>query len=112
MIQLTELRVGNTILKNNETITISITDLSQIEAGNENFYPVMLTTNVLEAYSFDKEEIEYIGNLWVRHPLQLLEEEGFWYVNAKLKKLLQVHTLHQLQNLYFALKGEELIAKL
>jgi hypothetical protein len=125
MVHASELRIGNKLWyckpDSNELAVITITGLAEKEgivqvqsketapvALPTGVRPITLTAEILEACGFQKDEIEYIGSLWHLHPVQLLDDNGLWLVNDKLRKRLKVHCLHQLQNLYFALSGKEL----
>lgn len=77
------------------------------------FEPIELTPEILEKCGFVKPAHSYIGDIfhlseWDEYPLN-------WCVamnknNAVI--ILKLKHLHQLQNLYFALTGEELEVKL
>lgn len=75
--------------------------------------PIPLTGDILmKCCKFDKVGRHIIGIDDHRHYLQL--KDGYVsLLNNKYEDMIQfwdVQSLHQLQNLYFALKGEEMIA--
>lgn len=141
MIKASELRINNLLaLKVNYTMELcavtgisgnslslkSIRDGQLFEDISLNLpQPIPLTPELLEKCGFEKAEFDAPGDNWyeiiiVRHRLQLcletkynmahiVEESG----NSVLfRHFIGFEYLHQLQNLYFALTGEELEVKL
>src|SRR5579875_77871 len=105
MIQPQELRIGNWVRYKGERIENTnlqlmhhlLADvLNNWDKWQAEIEAIPLSAEVLHQCHFQKDEIEYIGSLWLLHPVQLLDDLGYWYVNAKLKKLLKVSSLHQL----------------
>jgi hypothetical protein len=125
MVHANELRIGNKLWRcrhdGSEPMPVTVTGLQAADGKtfvqteqhepadvSKEFRGIGLTEGILEGCGFKRDEIEYIGALWHLHPVQILEDEGLWLVNDKLRKRLKLHCLHQLQNLYFALTGKEL----
>lgn len=125
MIQPQELRIGNWVNVSGNTIDtyqtskpkqVSIEFLNAIKIENDErpdgiltwFSPIPLTPEILEKCGFVKYE-----------PMMYRLKEGWhWiavdtnslYINGK--QVVLIEYLHQLQNLYFALTGEELTINL
>lgn len=129
----TEFRIGNTVFYNSENdknepvryyCTINGADL-RIMQDDENYLkshePIALTPELLEKCGFKKGNICYNNG----YSIELLKtdfylrpsyEGGFYWgfnlskdkMDCELNDVKSIHYLHQLQNLYFALTGEEL----
>ena len=107
MINKRELRIGN-LVKVNDTI-IEVTEI-QLRGINPNWdsykhsyddlQPIALTEEILEKTNLradiKKDYYEY-GNFFLERA------NNIWYCEH-----IEVTSLHQLQNIYFALSGEEL----
>jgi len=73
------------------------------------FSPIPLTEDLLLKFGFERDKF-YIPTLYYNSKLRIKNDErGFW-VNACYNFVL-IKYVHQLQNLYFALTGEELTLK-
>lgn len=68
--------------------------------------PIPLTPEILEGCGFEKENVWFCNR---NIDIKMLDNIYEVYINEILTK---VQSLHQLQNLYFALTGEELTVKL
>lgn len=121
MIKSNELRIGNIInyIGGENVLVYTITEAVEIEAVSNNrlYEPIPLTPGILEKAGF--EQIKKIADLLtiVTGPLQteLIETETTYTVKGYQSwgmKLIATDTyikhIHQLQNLYFALTGDEL----
>lgn len=103
-----ELRLGNYIYCLDE---LSIVDIESLEMINDKFgwwYPIPLTEEWLKKFGFEENSYS-----WTK--LQKLKHVGFATVkivkqgkNRLIYNGLNIKHVHQLQNLYFALTGEEL----
>tara|TARA_R110002051_G_scaffold162219_1_gene233730 strand:+ start:37 stop:450 length:414 start_codon:yes stop_codon:yes gene_type:complete len=133
-----ELRVGNlvneevlgdclveTIFKTGQ-IEISVNNLTKEGVVNkrcfifniDNFQPIPLTEERLVKFGFvyhsDYNALQKMGFSIENRATDKLstninkDEFGVWYINSYLREVKHVH---QLQNLYFALTGEELTTK-
>lgn len=121
MINIKELRIGNIIYeldRNNTNGSKYITEITLAEfygiaitehPVEEYYEPIQLTPEILEKCGFVKVDemsfnlngvlISVIGNIFVYN----------WYVIGDMqKKATCFHYLHELQNLFYALTGEEL----
>ena len=103
MIQPNELRIGNWVSgPDNHQYQIKIEDLYF------NHVPILITNEILVKFGFEKISGYYskspivITDRWVE-----IEGYNYDYSGAIVEKKICKH-LHQLQNLYFALTGEEL----
>ena len=115
MINRNELRIGNYITdiysSKNAYFEIVIIgeDTTKYGAGFCSYYshikPIPLTEKWLLDFGFENKEENWEksdSNLW--DFLIILDYESFMYSYSKL----EIKHVHQLQNLYFALTGEEL----
>ena len=125
-----ELRIGNLIQKNDEICEVSsIHSDSTIRIFNDDktdtfgcfalriFNPIPLTEELLLNFGFEKDDV--FDKIFTYLPLHDLcmdklsfrKSEGFiCYYGIKYRTLLKhIQYVHQLQNLYFALTGEELV---
>src|ERR1700737_4938351 len=123
MIKSNELRLGNLVELNTngkkiiglvyelkkESLLVSPSDeLAPIWSEYNKLQPIPLTPEILEKCWFEKEGLE--------DPIWEMEISSFPIVRFYGKKLgillndrmLYIETLHQLQNIYFAVDGEEL----
>lgn len=123
MIPANELRIGNWVNfdTHNGVMPMRIESIRKeaISACFEVSYfddektsPIPLTPEVLEKCGFDyTESLHRLGELEIGY-----DNEDFMLMQYSLRYkkaiILKVKYLHQLQNLYFALTGEELTVKL
>lgn len=121
MIQAQELRIGNYVYVVKVVPVIVTADhIKSIAQGDTDYTPIPLTPELLEKCGFDykvngfnhefrrgKCDGEYLDfYLLNRHePASYYE---LIHVIGKVKLVSKIWHLHQLQNLYFALTGEEL----
>lgn len=73
----------------------------------ENYKPIPLTSEWLAALGFEDERLD-LGDDW--YTLYSYNDEGFVFMRNN-ERLRVIKHVHQLQNLYFALTGEELTIK-
>jgi len=111
----TELRLGNLVLYNNEQTHIingyDIADLD-IDPIEDSFTPIPLTEEWLLKFGFEKNDWKEIGKLfyygWAKDSflIESTRDNTFFCLDGKPETVIKY--VHQLQNLYFALTGEEL----
>lgn len=129
-----ELRIGNFVTyKNNEVIVTGVTNdpliMFNIDGQGyfgdheKEFNPIPLTEKWLIKFGFEKKQIntKNIGLVDYLSPLDIqsdygctidLDENQVWLRDCDGGKIgVQIQYVHQLQNLYFALTGEELTIK-
>lgn len=122
MIDATQVRIGNWVQDWAGSVFKQVcdisTDLVECEWNNGGFYvephPIPLTSDILEKCGLKKwneDEPDYFiqGKLWFK-----LEWSGDCYSWAHEYNTIvsEIRHLHQLQNLYFSLTGEELSIEL
>lgn len=79
--------------------------------------PIPITAEWLEKFGFDKitEGGDNFCDEYLKSPVLIhCDGEDFWFgfdAGPKLRRNFAITSLHQLQNLYFALTGEELKIK-
>jgi hypothetical protein len=113
--EVNKLRIGNWIeigiekgkvieISQDNCLKININNKENISAPNERFDPIPLTKEWLEKFGFVMDTYCYfhlddiIGKFDI-----LMDDDKFFAL-----KLCKIKYVHQLQNLYFALTGEEL----
>jgi len=120
----TDLRLGNLALNSsNETVIVLEISKTLVKTTPDNIHliselkPIPLTEEILVKCGF--VIAEGVFGIYYKHnekeAFRIWEEYGVWYVGKKdygngLTFCIKEHLkhLHQLQNLYFALVGEEL----
>lgn len=112
MIAPQELRLGNWVQQSDGLgylTTMQVTSLDQDTVG---FQPVPITPSVLKSFGFAFHDY---FKLWQRNKSTLgtgpeMElDTDFWLLDFSHHRIgVEVKSLHQLQNLYYLLKGKEL----
>ena len=104
MIEAKELRIGNIASWGLGSIILDIDNFN--EEDLDYCSPIPLTEEWLVKFGFDDNF--HKGKFWV-----CLDDDGYFYTNHNLNDegFTEVLHVHQLQNLYFALTGEELTIK-
>ena len=101
-----ELRIGNWVL----STLLQKYPINTIQEGMPCPEPIPLTEEWLIDLGFEKVDV----NLFEKRCLTLFIENGTWkwFLGDRAYKLgTEIKYVHTLQNLYFALTGEELIVK-
>lgn len=125
----TELRIGNYV-SNNGFIPYEINsiDILHCVKFENSFEPIPLTEEWLLNFGFEKEEIDTEDFFEIKYKKQINEDIFINYADdfscslyyneersgkdiGVLPKWQQINTVHGLQNLHFALTGEELKIK-
>jgi hypothetical protein len=115
----TELRIGNIVVHEPtiddwEEIIVKPGTIIQCEISPDSYEPVLLTNEWLLKLGFSVRDDKYAHKnlprpgayLYINHNgtgIAIENEEGF-----ELCYSVELHYVHQLQNLYFVLTGEEL----
>ena len=100
-----ELRIGNWIQDGNEFEQITIDHLNCLNSGRCEYDPITLTEEWLLKFGFEKSESKfyYKKSFGVHLDFTAFNFQSCLWLSDNIKYV------HQLQNLYFALTGEELI---
>ena len=111
MIQSNELRIGNWVKDEEGIFPITATFFNLLKLNLETTYPIMLTEEWLLKLGFEKltgwDNMEYFDNEGIHIYLcGDMKKEWFEYDND-----MEIKSVHQIQNLFFALKEKELIIK-
>lgn len=107
-----ELRIGNWVIYKSHVIQLCSEDFAQLEDDIKTgiFSPIPLDEAWLLDFGFERD-----GAYWSHRNLNLqtseLKNGGEIILVPNRKYVLELKYTHQLQNLYFALTGEELIRK-
>ena len=113
-----EFRIGNLVncylgapISESIESVIDVSILSYIEDGNNekkvNYLPIPLTEDWLIKFGFDNLG-EYGWGIAYFH-IRFRKIHGFYFTIEN--RIIRINHIHQLQNLYFALTGEELELK-
>lgn len=119
-----ELRIGNLYHYNmidtqdergkwKEVATVDILDLMHLNEhpDDPNFIPIPIDGEWVEKFGFDKPALSYIGK--TIHITSYGKNNDMWMValNKNNGILRTIKYVHELQNLYYAVTGEELTIK-
>jgi hypothetical protein len=110
-----ELRIGNYVFMDTPNRTIkfrSFDELSNVESYPYRFKSIPLTEEwLLKLNAKSTETIPAKNGIWIECEI---DNQGCWVSISHGMGIVVVRVdhVHQLQNLYFALTGEELILKL
>jgi hypothetical protein len=112
MIPQHELRIGNWVLEESSGDLFQIRKGIDIDHHSKNYLPVPITPVVLEKYGFAFHDY---FKLWQKNKIHsgagpdMELDRDFWVLNFSHQRIgVELKSLHQLQNLYFFLKGKEL----
>jgi len=122
----TELRIGNYINYSKENVIVTIGDLAVLQQRENDklatpYEPIPLTEEWLLKFGFKQQNEFYVISDDLSHYVELLNVRDEWYPwiielpelshESEQKVCIPyIQYVHQLQNLYFALTGEELKA--
>lgn len=99
-----ELRIGNWVKYKKYPLKLLASEIVLIEQGKIKCEPIPLTREVLEKCGFQASNV---GNhIMYKNGVIIFFEKGKWGIRCDSR--CSLNYLHQLQNLYFALTGEEL----
>lgn len=122
-----ELRIGNYVMNEPtiddwEVIIVKPGTIIQCEISPDSYVPIQLTEEWLLKFGYIKFELNQIYDEWflnfdgvlkykiLQSSFNLKEVKEFVMPNSD--KPINIKYVHQLQNLYFALTGEELTLKI
>jgi hypothetical protein len=106
----TEIRIGNFVKRNDLIVAVDEQTFWDMKNNPEQYEPVKLTEDWL-VRRFGLEKYEFDNGKLPQYRLEnrlIVVRGGFFYDYGTSAELKYVH---QLQNLYFALTGEELTTK-
>jgi hypothetical protein len=107
-----ELRIGNLVYNPNlkEVRTLDILDIRDYAEQRliKDFEPIPLTEEWLVKFRFVKEIDDLYLDLSSSFLIWFNDDEFLHYKSNQLETICSIKYVHQLQNLYFALTGEEL----
>ena len=113
MIQANELRIGNYIkYQDNLNFIVELEDFSDLYLGEddiEDYHPILITQQRLIDLGFEDigtYEYQINDDLIMENEYTDKGSWNFFYDNIHLTEIKHIH---QLQNLYFAITGKELI---
>jgi hypothetical protein len=116
MIAANELRIGNWVKLEHVTFSYNkVTSINKIGIIVDEHihttlsivYGITLTSEILEKCGFERLD-GWKDNWWFNGIVGINYHLGKLYYNTNLNDSVYIQHLHQLQNLYFALTGEEL----
>lgn len=113
MIAPQELRLGNWVQQPDALGYLTTIQVKSLDQGSLNFQPVPISASVLQSFGF---AFHTYFKLWQLNKSKLgtgpeMElDPDFWLLDFSHHRMgVEVRSLHQLQNLYFLLKGKELL---
>lgn len=112
MIKANELRIGNWVNFSGDPMIIRLGE--QLDYYTDYYEPIPLTPEILEAAGFDgRKDVRYFKSIGDTVLTIYYEDQKFWIQDFDWFKLdlPSMEYVHQLQNLYFALTGNELEIK-
>ena len=98
-----ELRIGNLVYKNGIATEITADTMLDILRYTTPFEPIRLTEEWLLKFGFERNKDAWTS--FIKNDVIIATDKFIYMSRTKLKYV------HQLQNLYFALTGEELTFK-
>ena len=98
-----ELRIGNWVMYNSK-IQVNENKIRECVDHPDRFAPIPLTEEWLLKFGFEYSDLNGDSGLWKIPPFQIYGKYNQFIYDYRL----DVNYVHQLQNLYFALTGEEL----
>jgi len=104
-----ELRIGNLVYYCDEVAIVDVNSIKLVTINHKGFSPIPLTEEWLVKLGFEKygnglNAIFHIKTIeFISHPFN----DVFYMRNSPCT--VHIKSIHQLQNLYFALTGKELI---
>jgi len=111
-----ELRIGNFVEQPNDGVTVVTAILNDLQIETETGYidkyciAIPLTQEWLERFGFEKIEMSIPTAYQTKDGFRVkVDERGYWMQYKHGMAVIKY--AHQLQNLYFALTGQELTIK-
>ena len=98
-----ELRIGNWVMYNSK-IQVNENKIRECVDHPDRFTPITLTEEWLIKFGFEYSDLNGDSGLWKIPPFQIYGKYNQFIYDYRL----DINYVHQLQNLYFALTGQEL----
>jgi hypothetical protein len=117
MIQAKELRIGNYAINDGDDSIMCITaqDIFTLSKDEDWLNPIPLTHEILLNCGFEKINSYWVNKRNIDCHIVLIDALTRYMVSVTgpfgMVTLKSINSVHQLQNLYYALSGEELIYK-
>lgn len=106
-----ELRLGNKIIRNKIIVTVDEQTFWDFKNYPEQYNPIPITEDCLLKFGFEKESSFYIfGDVDKKH-FEIKINNGIKFRHSTSLQEAELKFIHQLQNLFFSLCGEELELK-
>jgi hypothetical protein len=107
----TELRIGNIVKRNGLIVTVDEQTFWDMKNNPDQYKPVPLTEEWLLRLGFEKKQPNYTWYRKNRVTINVFNDVAFRLNTNGYCVYKPFKHVHQLQNLYFALTGEELTTK-
>lgn len=107
MISANELRIGNKVIRNGIHVTVDGMSIWDAQHERVQYDPIPLTPEILEKAGFKDDGAKTYAKKACLFNIDL-DEHGVYIVYVGMQGIGVLKYLHQLQNLYFAIMGEEL----
>ncbi|WP_132055710.1 hypothetical protein [Pseudocnuella soli] len=112
MIAPQELRLGNWVQKAHNNQNLAMEQVTQLTYHTDDLQPIPISPEVLEASGFS---FHTYFKVWQRNKAisgtgpEMELDRDFWLLDFSHHRVgVEIKTLHQLQNLFYQLKGREL----
>lgn len=109
-IQPNELRLGNWLSYKGDYYQVEILESNMVIDEFEGIEPIPLSPEILERCGFEKDDDDYLLKIDDRSCLHINFNKERYLIESYdgLIKIKNINYLHQLQNLYHSLVGQEL----
>ena len=108
----TEIRIGNIINRNGLIVAVDEQTFWDMKNNPKQYEPVPLTEDWLEKFGFQKTKFESSIKTLKYEWTSIYFNNGYIEISVRGHSYpVSIQHAHQLQNLYFALTGEELTIK-
>ena len=104
-----ELRLGNLVIDGHDVEVVNYRMIEMLVKNQAEFDPIPLTEEWLLKFGFMKIDGSFFKLSFLFYGLKIKDAIGFQFRKGEFS--IQLKYVHQLQNLYFALVGEELKLK-
>ena len=102
-----EIRIGNLIKRNGILVTVDEQTFWDMKSNPDQYEPIMINEYWLKRFGF-KEDPDGVYRRGGRELIEVFFFSAGFVVSSQSIALPDVDFIHQLQNLYFALTGNEI----